>query len=235
MARSMFSISGYAALIAAASMAVTPAMAAPAPEARSPLMAKMSMGMPVNQSMDWGRRHHRDRGVDAGDIFAGVLILGGIAAIASAASKSDRSDERYEPYPYPEDGGGYQGSGYQGSGYSEEWGDGINNAVNTCIGQVERGSDRVASVDNAARTTDGWRISGQLGSGGNFGCWIDNDGRVRNVDLGANAYGYDGSYSGASAEGQWNEDDYARARERAGYPDPSNGQYGYDGYDTPGG
>ena len=34
----------------------------------------------------WGH-HHRDR-VDAGDVIAGILIIGGIAAIASAASKS---------------------------------------------------------------------------------------------------------------------------------------------------
>ena len=34
----------------------------------------------------WGGRHHHDDGIDGGDVFAGLLILGGIAAIASAAS-----------------------------------------------------------------------------------------------------------------------------------------------------
>ena len=41
----------------------------------------------------WGHRGHHDR-VDAGDIFAGILIIGGIAAIASAASKADRDQIR---------------------------------------------------------------------------------------------------------------------------------------------
>lgn len=232
MARSMFSISGCTALFAALSMAAAPATAAPLPAAHSPLAAKNSFGMPADQSLNWGRRHHRhDNGVSAGDIFAGVLILGGIAAIASAASKSDRSNDRYEePYPYPDDR-----PEYRGSGDSESWGDGINNAVNACIDQVERGSDRVASVDNAARTTDGWRVTGQLGSGGGFGCWIDNDGRIRNVDIGANAYGDDGTYSGAAVDGQWNDEAYARARESAGYPDAGTSQYGYEDYETPGG
>ena len=36
---------------------------------------------------DWGRHYRHDR-VDAGDIFAGVLIIGAIAAIASASSKT---------------------------------------------------------------------------------------------------------------------------------------------------
>lgn len=230
MARSMFSIPGCTALFAALSMAATPAAAAPLPATGSPLFAKAPPGLPADQTMNWGRRHHRhDNGIDAGDIFAGVLILGGIAAIASAASKNDRAAERYEePYPYPDDR-----PEYRGPEYSDSWGDGINNAVNACIGQVERGSDRVASVDNAARTTDGWRISGQMGEGGTFSCWIDNDGRIRNVDLGSNSYGYDDSYSGAAADRQWNDDAYAQARARAGYPDPDKLQRSYEGYETP--
>ena len=46
----------------------------------------------------WRGYRHRDR-VDAGDVLAGVLIIGGIAAIASAASNSSRNrdyrDDRY--------------------------------------------------------------------------------------------------------------------------------------------
>lgn len=46
------------------------------------------------ESVDWGgcgyrcRYRHRHRGVDGGDVLAGVLILGGIAAIASAANNN---------------------------------------------------------------------------------------------------------------------------------------------------
>jgi hypothetical protein len=37
-----------------------------------------------------GGWHHRDRGVDGGDILAGAVILGGIAAIAGMSAKKDR-------------------------------------------------------------------------------------------------------------------------------------------------
>ena len=51
---------------------------------------------------NWGHRHH-DR-VDAGDVIAGILIIGGIAAIASAASKNkrDRRDNNREYDNRPE-------------------------------------------------------------------------------------------------------------------------------------
>jgi hypothetical protein len=50
----------------------------------------------------WGYRHH-DR-IDAGDVIGGLLGLGTIAAIASAASKNkaERRSDRYDP-PYRED------------------------------------------------------------------------------------------------------------------------------------
>ncbi|MCB5424156.1 hypothetical protein H0274_02695 [Altererythrobacter sp. CC-YST694] len=207
MARSFFRfLAGSATVVAAFSMAATPA-------------AAESWG-------GHGRYHHRhDRGgIDAGDVLAGVLIIGGIAAIASAASKSDnRTDDGYrygEPsYPYPDDRpedyrepGAYRG---QGGSYGAYSGGGIDNAVSMCTDQVERGNERVANVDNAARTPDGWRISGQLERGGGFDCWIDNDGRIRNVDLG------DASLNGSAypaQDNQWNDDTYARARAQAGYP-----------------
>lgn len=45
----------------------------------------------------WGHRHRVD--VDAGDVIAGVLILGTIAAIANTGKKRERErqGERYEP------------------------------------------------------------------------------------------------------------------------------------------
>lgn len=40
----------------------------------------------------WGgyRHHHHGDGIDGGDVLAGILILGGIAAIATAASNNSR-------------------------------------------------------------------------------------------------------------------------------------------------
>ena len=52
----------------------------------------------------WHNRH--DDGIGAGEIIGGILILGTIAAVASAASKQNREarnrDYRYDP-PYRDD------------------------------------------------------------------------------------------------------------------------------------
>jgi hypothetical protein len=190
-------------------IAATAACAAALSLAASPAMARGWHG---------GYRHHRG-GVDGGDILAGVLILGGIAAVASAASNNNRDngDYRYrESYPYPDNRPEYRGSSsYSGAGYSSGT---IDSAVNACVGEVERGQDRVAAVDNASRTTDGWRISGQLDGGSNFNCAIDNDGRIRSVDLGDGYSFNDVPQYDSAAPGQWDDDAYARARSDAGYP-----------------
>lgn len=48
---------------------------------------------------EWHRHDHRD-GVDGGTLLAGLLVVGGIAAIASAASKSTSDQARIEPAGY---------------------------------------------------------------------------------------------------------------------------------------
>ncbi|MFC0204152.1 hypothetical protein [Novosphingobium soli] len=55
---------------------------------------------------DWRRhRHHRGGGgIDGGDLLAGLLVIGGVAAVATAVSnkKAERTDGEPEPYRYPE-------------------------------------------------------------------------------------------------------------------------------------
>lgn len=234
MARFLSRIAGGTAILAALFMASTPVAAAALPHAATPVTAAQATGkhgVPGVENADWrGRgygRHHRGRGVDGGDILAGVLILGGIAAIASAASNAGNSRDDY-PYeePYPDYRPDYNDSrSYMGNG--------IDNAVDMCVGEVERGNERVAAVDNAARTGDGWRISGQMDAGGNFSCWIDNNGRIRSVDLGGGYYGASSDYPGGySQDVQWDDDTYARARAQSGYADPAAGgtsDYYYEG------
>ena len=58
------------------------------------------------------RQHDRD-GVSVGDVIAGALIIGGIAAIASAANKNDRG--YYRDDDYRDDRAGYgERYGYRG-------------------------------------------------------------------------------------------------------------------------
>ena len=156
---SRFSVA--AALAATISMVATPAFAAPLPAVAAPVApmvysATAHDGAVQNRYRGWsqyGRYHNRHRGgIDGGDVLAGVLVLGGIAAIASAASNSNRNhnrdyrdDYRYrnDTYRYrdsqPRSQDNYQdgydrgyrdgqdasnGSGYRGSSADEgQWND----------------------------------------------------------------------------------------------------------------
>ena len=175
-------------LAAALSMAATPAMA---------------------RDRDWGGhwgRHH-DR-VDVGDIFAGVLILGGIAAIASAASNSNKArrersrDYRYPDQPYPRqsypqrdssaDYGSETGPDYDESRGESRWDPngevsgqsrGLDRAVDRCASEIERGDRRIDEIEEVAREGDGWRVTGRVTGGDNFECTVDRDGQVSNTKL----------------------------------------------------
>ena len=139
---------------------------------------------------DWGR--HDDR-IDAGDVLTGILIIGGLAAIASAASKSDR-DRRARDYERNRD---YRDSSTTDGNYGDEsrpeWREdgaerdyspqpqGTRNsdrAVDQCVAETERGEARVETVDAVNREGAGWRITGRMRGGADFSCSVDGDGRV---------------------------------------------------------
>lgn len=95
-----------------------------------------------------GHRRHRDRGISAGDVIAGVAVIGVLAAIASAASKSNnRTRDR-----------GYD-DGYRGNINTED------QAADACAARVEQrlGNEaRVNSVDQVSRTRDGYEVRGTV-------------------------------------------------------------------------
>lgn len=178
------------------------------------------------------RRRHRD-GIDGGDILAGVLILGGIAAVASAVEKSNRDDD-YRDYPPPPPRGGYN-DGYQYRGDYNSGSTGLDRAADICADEVERTIDPVGSVDSVRRGPNGWDVDGTLRDGTRFGCTIGNDGRIEDVradraysgaayDEGGNpdeTYDSDGYYvepydDQSSADGQYDEETYARLRAQRG-------------------
>ena len=186
-------------LAAAFSLAAVPAAAADLPAVPRGTTAEQVDVYDADLESAQGHRWRRHRGgIDAGDVLAGVLILGGIAAIASAASKEAR-EERYPPPFYPER------QRYR----TDDWGDrgaGLERAADMCIDEIERGRDRVGTVDNVSRTGAGWQVSGSLEGGAAFACRIDDQGRIRSIDLGSSA-----DYFPAE-DRQWSDDDYARAR-----------------------
>ena len=64
------------------------------------LMATAAAGaMALTATPAAAQYRDRDRGIDAGDVIAGALIIGGIAAVASAA-KNNRYDDRYRTRGY---------------------------------------------------------------------------------------------------------------------------------------
>lgn len=161
--------------------------------------AALSMvAAPALADRGWGGgyRHH-DRDDTGAWVVGGIIGIGILAAIASAASKSKREREARE--------GVYRGDDYRGDDYRRDdyrrddnrYGNrsedsrpaysgsprGIDGAVDRCVSEVERGSTRVESVDNAARDANGWRVSGRINGGQSFECTIDGEGRIRGVSI----------------------------------------------------
>lgn len=114
----------------------------------------------------------RDRdGIGAGEIIAGAVVIGGIAALAGAFD-GDRGRDRYD---YRD---GYRGDRYDrydrggyGSGY------GSRNAVERCVRAAENQARRfggyryadVIDVRDIDRTRDGFRVRGRIDVGGGYG------------------------------------------------------------------
>lgn len=229
-----------AGLVAAASMALTPAQAQAAEAApqgtfgytASYLLAQLGAsgaGSPQGPialpGSDMVQEHHRyrgyrrhRRGVRAGDVIAGVAILGGIAAIASAASNNrKREREREVVVVNRERDYNYRPENRRSTSRSANSGSGIDNAVSMCLNQIEQ-DIRVDSVDGASRVGSGWIVTGSLFDGSGFSCQIDNSGQISGIDYGRSGgvSSLSGTQSFARAEGQLSDDRYSRARADVG-------------------
>ena len=211
-----------ASLLAAVSLAATPAAAAELPTV-SDAGARVETGAPISANNHrYGYRRYRNR-VGAGEVIAGVAILGTIAAIASA-SRQDRYRDRYDPRYRDRDYRIDRGARYErGERYDSR---GIDRAVDMCVDAVERDRDNVNAVDNAARAADGWRVSGTLENGGGWSCWIDNSGRIRDIDMNA---GRGGDYSAGYGTG-YDDDPYSDDRYGAVDPEPAGDQWSEQAY-----
>lgn len=205
-----------AGMAAAMSMAATPVAATELPISTARTSIDVTPGTFDKDAENAERhrwyRYRRHNRVDAGDVLAGVLIIGGIAAIANAASKNDR-DRRYRDNDYRYRDRNYRNQDYR---YRERRGDsrydggrGIDNAVEMCVSQIER-DVRVDTVDSVDRNGEGWRVTGSLYNGDRFTCRIGQDGRVEDVNFG------DGLAANDQVEDrQWSDDRYAAAWEKA--------------------
>ena len=105
-------------------------------------------------------RDRNDDGISVGDVIAGAVIIGGIAAIASAASKDRGYDYRDGRY-YGRDG--YRGNdryGYRGNPRSA-----VQQCVNAARSDARRYGYRHAQVTDIRDVDDtryGWRVKGRM-------------------------------------------------------------------------
>jgi hypothetical protein len=132
-------------------------------------------------------RRDRDRdGINAGEVIAGAVVIGGIAALAGAFD-GDRNDRRYNDRDYRGDRFDRNGYGVRG---------GSRNAVERCVRAAENQARRfggyryadVIDVRDLDRTRDGFRVKGRISvegsprwggrrsDRGNFTCHIDGRG-----------------------------------------------------------
>jgi hypothetical protein len=102
-------------------------------------------------------RHDRDRdGISAGEVIAGAVVLGGLAAVIASAD-NDR---------YDRDGYDYRRGGYN-NGYNNNRNGGSRAAINRCVTQVENWASRYSRADvtqirDIDRTRYGYRVQGNL-------------------------------------------------------------------------
>lgn len=120
-------------------------------------------------------RYDRNRdGISAGEIIAGAVVLGGLAAVLSAGN-----NDRYY------DGDNYD---YNRAGYPNAYrGGSSRNAVNQCVANVERwanGYSRsdVTQIRDIQRTAYGYRVKGNV--------VVQDGGRGRGYNDGYNNNGY---------------------------------------------
>lgn len=134
----------------------------------------------------------RDGGIGVGEVIAGALIIGGIAAVAASAS-SKNNDSAYARAGYRD--------GYNGRYGNSRWNDNPRQAVSQCVAAAERaaggrswgGRANVTDIRSVKDTRNGYKIKGRIAvntmgrnwraSDGNYGRGWNGDYRGWNSNL----------------------------------------------------
>ncbi len=172
------------------------------------------------------RPYHRRNRVDSGEIIAGILILGGIAAIASAVSEDQDDGYRDRDYRYRDRdrrGERRERDRYEARGSSG----GLDNAARQCVASIERDA-RVEQVESVNRYASGWIVSGQLFNGKTFICRIGNDGRIEGIEYTAEGVTMRDDVRSTVPDRQWSDDRYADAWRDAEAQTDSDDDYADD-------
>jgi hypothetical protein len=133
-------------------------------------------------------RDRRGDGIDAGDIIAGALVIGGIAAVASSIG-NDRGYNGTDGSPYYGDNDRYDSRYGDRYGYDyNRYGD-SRQAIQQCVSAAQRGAygARVTDIRNVDRNRYGYKIKGTVvvnERGGGWGRDYNYRNSGRNYDQG---------------------------------------------------
>lgn len=139
------------------------------------------------------RDQRNNDSISAGEIIAGALVIGGIAAVASAASRNDRG------YDYRYDRAGYDDRGYdRGNGYGQDARANPRRAVEQCVrtaesqaGRYSYGRADVTDIREVKQTRYGLEVRGRIAVNSSGRGWRNGDDRY--------GRGWGGDYRG------WND------------------------------
>lgn len=208
------------AALSAAGLAALPASAAPVPPVvQQPLSHDWSDAAQTVERHS-RHRHHPHRGyrnrTSVGDVIAGAVVLGTIAAIVSSAKRERRSEQDWRNRDW-DDRSRPSDDRYDARG--------LDGAADQCVREIER-DVRVRGVDTVERDAAGWLVRGTVYDGAAFTCSIGQDGRIEDIT-------YDGATRGAlsDGDGQWSEERYRAARDEVGEIAPERRD---DAADVPG-
>lgn len=139
------------------------------------------------------RGYHDRGGISAGDVIAGAVVIGGIAAVAAAAGSNDR-DYRYDRAGYGDYGRGWDG------GYNRDagWRGNPRQAVEQCVFAAERSAGRysygradVTDIREVRDTRFGYEVRGRIAVNAMGRGWRHGDGQY--------GRGWGGDYRGWNA------------------------------------
>lgn len=172
-------------------------------------------------------RDRNDDGIDAGDIIAGALVIGGIAAVAGSIGRNGGYNGGTYGGPYYGDyNRGYQSSyGYNQNGNSRQAVEQCVNAARSDLNRQGYSGAQVTDVRNIDRRRDGYRVSGTIVVNERGGGWN----RDYNYRYGGRDYDQ-GRFSCNVSYGRVVDIDYSGLKNssRSGYG-YNNGNYGYAG------
>ncbi len=128
------------------------------------LLGTVAAGAMAMTSTPAMARDRHDDGIDAGDIIAGALIIGGIAAVAGSIGNNRGYNTNGGPY-YGDNGRyDYRYGDRYDSRYDYNRSGNSRQAVQQCVNAVQRSAygARVTDIRNIDRKRDGYRVKGTV-------------------------------------------------------------------------